>query len=108
MRAHASCPGPVVITDHPAGGMPEKNEADRGRAHQMAPMKDVRGFTDMELVEELHRLESLDEMTRCDEIRLDIVRDELVRRQSRHAQSPHAYRDTVFTGETSNRRTTQS
>lgn len=48
----------------------------------MAPMKDVRGFTDTELVDELNRLESLDEMTRCDEIRLDIVRDELVRRQS--------------------------
>lgn len=72
-------------------------------------MKDVRrGMTDTELVEELNRLESLDEMTRCDEIRLDIVRDELVRRQSKHAQSGHRYHDTVSTGETSDRRTTQS
>ncbi|WP_050656591.1 hypothetical protein [Rhodococcus sp. 311R] len=74
----------------------------------MAPMKDVRGFTDAELVEELNRLEQLDEMTRCDELRLDIVRDELVRRQSKHPQSGHNYHDMVSTGETSDRRTTQS
>ncbi|QXC42202.1 hypothetical protein [Rhodococcus qingshengii] len=44
-------------------------------------------MTDTELVEELNRLENLDELTRCDEIRLDIVRDELVRRQSKHRRA---------------------
>ena len=45
-------------------------------------MEDVRrGMSDGDLVEERERLESLDEMTRCEEMRLEIVVDELVRRR---------------------------
>ena len=45
-------------------------------------MQDVRrAMTDFDLVEELNRLESLDELSRCEELRLEIVQDELVRRQ---------------------------
>ncbi|MDF2894154.1 MAG: hypothetical protein K0Q46_940 [Rhodococcus erythropolis] len=45
-------------------------------------MQDVRrAMTDLDLVEELNRLESLDELSRCEELRLEIVQDELVRRQ---------------------------
>lgn len=54
-------------------------------------MKDVRrGMTDVELVEELNRLENLDELSRCDEMRRDIVHDELVRRQSKYPNSGHS------------------
>ena len=46
-------------------------------------MKDVRrGMTDTELVAELNRLESQNELSRSEELRLQIVRDELVCRQS--------------------------
>ncbi len=38
-------------------------------------------MTDLDLVQELARLENLDEMSRCDEMKLEIVRDELARRQ---------------------------
>ncbi|MCD2104409.1 hypothetical protein ACSW29_23770 [Rhodococcus sp. GB-02] len=45
-------------------------------------MQDVRrAMTDFDLVEELNRLENLDELSRCEELRLEIVQDELVRRQ---------------------------
>ncbi len=45
-------------------------------------MQDVRrAMTDVDLVDELNRLESLDELSRCEELRLEIVQDELVRRQ---------------------------
>jgi len=41
-------------------------------------MKDVRrGMTDTELVAELNRLESQNELSRCEELRLEIVHDEL-------------------------------
>ena len=47
-------------------------------------MQDVRrGMSDIELAEECRRLENLDELTRCEEMRLEIVQDELLRRQSR-------------------------
>ena len=39
-------------------------------------------MTDTELVAELNRLESQNELGRCEELRLQIVRDELVCRQS--------------------------
>lgn len=45
-------------------------------------MQDVRrGMSDFDLVEECQRLENLDEMSRCEEMRLEIVQDELDRRQ---------------------------
>lgn len=37
--------------------------------------------SDCDLVEECQRLENLDEMSRCEEMRLEIVQDELDRRQ---------------------------
>ncbi|MDV6278462.1 hypothetical protein R3Q06_34175 [Rhodococcus erythropolis] len=40
-------------------------------------MQDVRrAMTDFDLVEELNRLENLDELRRCEELRLEIVQDE--------------------------------
>jgi hypothetical protein len=72
-------------------------------------MKDVRrGMTDVELVEELNRLENLDELSRCDEMRRDIVYDELVCRQSKYPNSGHSSDDTVTTCEASDLRTTHS
>lgn len=46
-------------------------------------MQDVRrGMSDNELVEEYNRLENLAELSRCEELRLEIVQDEMVRRQA--------------------------
>ena len=50
-------------------------------------MQDVRrAMSDRDLVEERERLESLDEMSRCEEMRLEIVLDELARRRQRTGQ----------------------
>jgi len=54
-------------------------------------MQDVRrGMSDLDLVEERERLESLDEMSRCEEMRLGIVLDELACRQSQVAPTRQA------------------
>jgi len=46
-------------------------------------MLDVRrAMSDQDLAEERGRLENLDEMSRCEEIRLEIVQDEWERRQA--------------------------
>lgn len=46
-------------------------------------MQDVRrAMSDQDLIEERDRLANLDEMSRCEEIRLEIVQDEWERRQA--------------------------
>ena len=61
-------------------GTPIPNEGGSERAYTMQDVR--RAMSDQDLVEERDRLANLDEMSRCEEIRLEIVQDEWERRQA--------------------------
>lgn len=59
---------------------PTRRSADRRGEYTVQDVR--RAMSDRDQVEERDRLETLDEMSRCEEIRLEIVQDELDCRQA--------------------------
>lgn len=69
----------VLIGDTFCVGTPSRKDAGRKAGGRMQDIR--RGMSDHDLGEERDRLENLDELSRCEEMRLEIVEDELARRQ---------------------------